>query len=92
MNVWEEAILKIIHSGGGEADTQHIYSDLEAGAFLRLTEQDLRETVHGGRPAYQHQVRSHLSNLVQAGHLKKVGRGTYSLTPHGLRRVRGKVL
>jgi len=87
MNVWEIAILRIIKAKGGQATTQEIYSELESGKFLTLTADDLRVTIYGGRPAYQHQVRSHLSNLRQSGDLKWVSRGKYSLTKKGRRRI-----
>jgi repressor of nif and glnA expression len=88
MNVWEIAILRIIESKGGRADTQDIYKELERGSFITLSENDWRETAYGGRPAYQHQVRSHLSNLTQAGNLRRVARGTYALTEKGLKRIK----
>ncbi len=87
MNVWEIAILKSIDYRGGEADTQQIYTDMESGAFIALNENDLRTTKYGGRPAYQHQVRSHLSNLTQAGDIQKVSRGVYSITAKGMKRI-----
>ena len=85
MNVWEIAILKSINSLGGEAQLQKIYEKLPD--FIKLTEEDLRETKWGGRPAYQHQVRSHITNLCQVDELVKVSRGCYSLTEKGLRRI-----
>lgn len=88
MNVWEIAILKSIEHRGGEADTQQIYTDMESGAFITLTENDLRITKYGGRLAYQHQVRSHLSNLTQSKDIHKVSRGVYSITAKGMKRIR----
>ncbi|MDO9528501.1 MAG: winged helix-turn-helix domain-containing protein [Syntrophales bacterium] len=88
MNVWEIAILRSIEARGGSGNTKEIYAELESGKFITLNENDLRETVYGGRPAYQHQVRSHLSNMRQAGDLRRVKRGTYALTEKGLQRVR----
>jgi len=88
MNVWEIVILRIVESRGGRTDTQEIYRELESGEFITLEKEHLRETVHGGRPAYQHQVRSHLSNLCQAGHLRREGRGMYALTEKGLHRIK----
>lgn len=88
MNRWEIAILKSIANRGGEADTQQIYTDMESGAFISLTENDLRITKYGDRPAYQHQVRSHLSNLMQSKDIHKVSRRVYSITAKGMRRIR----
>ncbi|MDL1971348.1 MAG: winged helix-turn-helix domain-containing protein [Candidatus Desulfofervidaceae bacterium] len=88
MNVWEIAILRIVKYRGGYANTQEIYKELESGRFKTLSKKDLIKTNYGGRPAYQHQVRSHLSNLTQAGDLKRIARGTYALTEKGLKRIR----
>jgi len=85
MNVWEIAILKSMNSLGGEAGLQQIYEILPS--FIQLTEEDLRETKWGGRPSYQHQVRSHITNLCQASELSRVSRGSYSLTEKGRKRI-----
>ena len=61
--------------------------DLESGAFVGLGPENLRKTNYGGRPAYQHQVRSHLTNLTQSGDLKKLDRGVYSITAAGRKRI-----
>ncbi len=90
MNVWEIAILRSVNARGVRATNQEIYSELESGNFITLTEKDLRRTVHGDRPAYQHQVRSHLSNLTQAGDLQRASRGNYVLTKRGRRRIERK--
>lgn len=86
MSEWEDAILDAVASAGGEADLSHIYSTLQG--TMQLTKQHLRATQWGGRPAYQHQVRSHITNLCQAGALRWVSRGRYALTPGGRTRVR----
>ena len=49
MNVWETVILKIIQSIGGKASLRQIYGILEKGTFIRLSENDLRETQWQGR-------------------------------------------
>ena len=87
MNVWEIAILKCIDYRGGKTDTQQIYSDMESGDFIALKDHDLRTTKYGGRPAYKHQVRSHLSNLTQAGDIQRVSHGVYSITTRGKKRI-----
>ena len=89
MDTWEITILKIVKSRGGHANTQEIYNDLESGDFKILNDEHLRKTSHGGRKAYQNQVRSHLSNLSQASDLKWVKRGTYEITDKGLKRIEG---
>ena len=87
MNVWELVILRAVVSYGGTASLQQIYRSLEKGTFIKLTEEDLRETQWQGRPAYQHQVRSHISNLAQVGELVRVSRGVYSISGKGRRRI-----
>jgi len=77
---WDVVLLRIINSRRGRAYTHQIYADLERGLFVTLSEAHLRETVYGGRPAYQHEVRSFLSNLSKTGDLRRVSRGEYVLT------------
>ena len=86
MNHWEIAILKSIKSIGGEAKNQQIYKELLSfKKFLNLTKRHLRITY--GRPAYKHDVRSNIANLKQAGELKWISRGCYSLTEKGIERI-----
>jgi ribosomal protein S19E (S16A) len=85
MNRWEIVILTGFHSLGGQADLQGLYGFLEKET--PMPKQHLRSTQYGGRPAYQHQVRSHVSNLVQSGALRRVERGRYALTPLGRERL-----
>lgn len=86
MNRWEIAILKSIKSLGGEAENKQIYKELfNFKSFLKMTKKHLRITY--GRPAYRHQVRSHIANLQQAGELIRISRGRYSLTEKGMRRI-----
>jgi hypothetical protein len=87
MNVWEIAILRILDSRGGKADTKEIYTAIESGTFIKLDEKHLWSTEYGGPPAYQNQVRSHFSNLTQAGDLERVSWGIYSLTAKGRKRI-----
>ncbi len=74
---WERLVVSAIESLGGEAHLQDIYSWLVECA--QLTDKHLRSTQHGGRPAYQHQVRSHLSNLCQRGTVMRVRTAVYAL-------------
>ena len=87
MNTWELAILKSIAPAGGIANSKYIYDALESGEFIQLTEEHLRATRWEGRPAHQHQVRSHLTNLVQTGDLHRIGIGVYQLTEQGQQRI-----
>lgn len=75
----EAAILKIINSKKEKATTREIYSALEKGKYYTLRDNQLAETIYEGRPAYQHEVRSYLSNLCQKGLLKWISRGYYAL-------------
>lgn len=85
MNEWDEAILEAINSLGNEASLRDIYEVLKK--HFPLSEQNLRSTRHGGRQAYQHEVRSFVSNLMQKGELQRTGRGRYRLTSLGLVRL-----
>lgn len=85
MNIWEIAILKAIHQLGGQATLRQLYNGLHG--MIHLTPNHLKATVHGGRPAYQHQVRSHVTNLCQADELIWVSRGCYAITAKGRARL-----
>lgn len=78
MHGWENLIFQAFAFLGGTASLQDIYCYLEKSGAL--TEADMRSTRHGGRPAYQHGVRSYVSNLHEAGKLTRVSRGRYRLT------------
>ena len=81
---WEFAILEIISGLGGDGCLQEIYAKLEES--YQLSDYALRETPYGGRPAYQHEVRSYISNLCKKGELIRLERGCYSLTGKGRKR------
>ncbi len=78
---WREAILRCVVAREGTAHCQDIYKDV--GKFISLSPSHLRDTRYGGRPAYQHEVRSYLSNLRRDGALNLVQRGTYKITAFG---------
>ncbi len=85
----ETVILRAVGSiKRSEVTTQQIYAALESGEVIRLTEDQLRTTQWGGRPVYQHLVRSYLSNLVKSGDLERVGHGVYRLAERGRLRTR----
>ena len=73
---WERLILDAVEDLGDPVHLSNIYLWLERNA--PLTDEHLRATRHGGRPAYQHQVRSHISNLCQRGALVRVDVGMYA--------------
>lgn len=74
---WEQLLLQSVRSLGGKASLPDLYSWLERQNVL--TAKHLRSTIYGGRPAYQHQVRSHISNLCEQGTLVRVAPGVYAL-------------
>jgi predicted RNase H-like HicB family nuclease len=86
MKEWSEAILEAINSLGNEASLQNIYATVEE--HFPLGDAHLRATRHGERPAYQHEIRSFVSNLVQEGQLERIGRGRYRLTRMGATRLK----
>ena len=83
---WEEAILKSYESLGGSGLNPAIYEKIKD--YISLSEDQLAPTVYGRRPAYVHEVRSYISNLVQSGYLGQVARGHYRLTEEGKARIR----
>lgn len=91
MNVWKVAILKAIQALGGIATNRVLYQELESGRFISLSAEDLRTTKWDKRPAYQNQVRSHLSNLVKTGDLKREQEGVYAITPLGKKRIKASI-
>ena len=78
---WAEAILTAIGDLGGKATLKQVYSGVPK--YRVLSREHLKETVWGGRPAFQHEVRSFVSGLVASGKLHKVSRGMYQLTEEG---------
>jgi hypothetical protein len=77
MRYWEKAIYESLESLGGEACLPEIYKKLPA--FIDFTEKDLRITKYGERPAYQHIVRSYISNMCRSGLFRKISRGCYQI-------------
>jgi ribosomal protein S19E (S16A) len=83
---WERAILKAYHAAARHcADNNWIYR--RVGDFIELSAYHKRATAYGGRPAYEHIVRSTIHNLREAGYLQRVGRGRYCLTDAGKTRA-----
>lgn len=87
MDTWGTILLRIISDSGKILKLQDIYRKLENGNYKKLSEKDLTPTRYGNRPVYQHQVRSHLSNLKQYEFLKNVSRGVYEITQIGRNRI-----
>lgn len=64
----------------GEADLQDIYKGIRNRKDL--TKRHLRVTKWGERPAYQHLVRSYISNMCQSGCIHGTSRGHYKITKY----------
>jgi restriction endonuclease Mrr len=84
------AILKIIYDNGPKVMTSQIYNAIEKGDYYRLQDHHLEKTVYGGRPAYQHEVRSYLSNMVKDGLAERLVRGVYGITESGKKAIGNK--
>ena len=82
--LWEFSILQCINSTGKEVCLKEIYDKINK--FVKLKPEHLKKQY--GRPAYQHQIRRHITNLRRSGDLIWKSRGHYSLTEKG--RVRLK--
>jgi hypothetical protein len=78
MEHWEMVIYQSIEALGGEADLQDIYKEISN--HKDLTEKHLRITKWGERPAYQHLVRSYISNMCNTELLHRTARGRYKIT------------
>ena len=84
MNKWEVAILKIIAANDGTASLKHLYGELPS--HVDLTDKHYEITYKA--PAYHHQTRAHVDDLMDSGDLIRIGRGIYSVTSRGLSRLR----
>ena len=78
---WQYTIREILTHARGEADLKDVYRSLEDN--FPLDSDDTKETRFGDRPAYQHVVRSVMSNLKKRGDVVWVSRGRYRLTDQG---------
>jgi len=87
MEYWEIAIYQSIESLGREACLQEIYNRLSD--FIDFTERHLRMTKWGERPAYQHIVRSYISNMCQSGLLCRTSRGCYTIIEYKINENQG---
>ncbi|MFH1596237.1 MAG: winged helix-turn-helix domain-containing protein [Pseudomonadota bacterium] len=85
MGDWDTAILMCVRDIGKEAMLQQIYRKI--GNYIQLSNKHLEGTQYGGRPAFQHEVRSFISNLCDSGYLVRLDRGVYSITEKGLKRI-----
>ena len=83
MNTWEVAILEIIAANDGTASLQHVYGELPR--YVELTNNHYEITYNA--PAYHHQTRAHVDDLLDRGELSRVERGVYSITLKGRSRI-----
>ena len=83
MNIWELTILKIIDSNNGTASLQYIYSKIPV--HIDLTANHLERKYNA--PMYHHQTRAHVDDLLDREDLKRTGKGVYSITPKGKKRI-----
>lgn len=83
MNKWEVAILKIISINEGTATLKHIYGELPR--YISLS--DKHHEITYNAPAYHHQTRAHVDDLMDKRELSRVKRGTYSITLKGRSRI-----
>ena len=86
---WENKILLLFHQLGGMATLKQLYELVEKRQdMFELKPEHFRPTKWGGIPAFEHQVRSHISNLRQSENLRWIDTGRYELTEKGLKRVK----
>jgi len=85
---WEVTILQIVRYLGEVASLPSIYRQLERGKYISLTTNHLRLTPYGNRPAYQHQTRGHISDLLKTGDLVRSSRGIYAISDEGKNRIK----
>jgi len=78
---WAKAILMCVKDLGGKASLRQIYTDI--AKYKTLSVGHRKQTVWGHRPAFQHEVRSFISGLVESGALRRVSRGVYEITQQG---------
>jgi len=83
MNKWEVAILNIIAVSDGTASLKHIYGELPR--YIDLTDKHYKITYNA--PAYHHQTRAHIDDLLAKEELFRIKRGTYSITMKGRSRI-----
>ena len=83
MNIWELTILRIIEENKGTAPLQQIYSRIPS--YIDLSSHHLEITFNA--PNYHHQTRAHVDDLLDSADVTRVGRGVYSITQKGRKRI-----
>jgi hypothetical protein len=82
---WEIAILMGVKDIGKEAMLQQIYRKI--GNYIELSPKHIEGIQYGGRPVFQHEIRSFISNLCESGCLIRLDRGLYSITEKCEKRI-----
>ncbi|MBI2659275.1 hypothetical protein HYX05_04230 [Candidatus Woesearchaeota archaeon] len=83
---WENKLLLLFHQLEGMPTLKQIYDLIENHQdTFQLKPEHFKSQY--GVPAYKNQVRSHIANLVQSGHLKWVDNGQYRITEKGIKCV-----
>ena len=81
-------ILDVYRSFGSPVENADVYGQFGVageGKKVTLPSSYFREEArYGGRYAYVHWVRAYISGLREEGHLERVGRGVYDITPEGV--------
>ncbi len=77
VSFWKTCIVEGLRSLGGEADMVDIYKWVESMDWLG--KKDMEDSGYGGRPGYQHALRSYASMMVKKGELVRVSRGRFRL-------------
>ena len=54
--------------------------------YIELTEE--HKVIKYKVPTFHHQIRAHITDLVEKGEVKNVGYGIYAITPKGIERVK----
>jgi hypothetical protein len=83
MNKWEIVILKIMAANGGTVSLRNVYDELPN--YIDLTTKHCEITYRA--PAYHHQTRAHIDDLLDKGELIRTNRGVYSITSKGRLRI-----
>jgi hypothetical protein len=83
MNKWEVAILKMIAANDGTASLRHLYGELPSRVDLTDKHYEITYKV----PAYHHQTRAHIDDLLDKRELYRTKRGLYSITLKGRSRI-----
>jgi hypothetical protein len=74
---WQKEITDALRNLRGTVSLGDIYKWLENHG--NLTEEELSASPYGGRPWFQHSIRSTCSNMARTGKIQHIGSGLYRL-------------